>query len=67
MKFIAVAEGQADVYLRFAPTMEWDTAAGQAVLEQAATWSGPMARRLATAKSSGAYAIRAFIAWGRKA
>ena len=59
VKFIAVAEGQADVYLRFAPTMEWDTAAGQAVLEQAATWSRPMARRFATARSSGAYAIRA--------
>ena len=28
-----VAEGWADVYPRFAPTMEWDTAAGQAVVE----------------------------------
>ncbi len=28
-----VAEGSADVYPRFAPTMEWDTAAGQAVAE----------------------------------
>ncbi|MCB0389550.1 MAG: 3'(2'),5'-bisphosphate nucleotidase CysQ, partial [Winogradskyella sp.] len=26
-----VAEGHADVYPRFAPTMEWDTAAGQAI------------------------------------
>ncbi|HPF97773.1 MAG TPA: inositol monophosphatase family protein, partial [Mangrovimonas sp.] len=26
-----VAEGKADVYPRFAPTMEWDTAAGQAI------------------------------------
>ena len=26
-----VAEGSADVYPRFAPTMEWDTAAGQAI------------------------------------
>ena len=28
-----VAEGKADVYPRFAPTMEWDTAAGQAICE----------------------------------
>ena len=35
LKFCLVAEGQADVYPRFGPTMEWDTAAGQAVLEAA--------------------------------
>lgn len=35
LKFCAVAEGRADVYPRFGPTMEWDTAAGQAVLEAA--------------------------------
>jgi 3'(2'), 5'-bisphosphate nucleotidase len=34
LKFCLVAEGAADVYPRFAPTMEWDTAAGQAVVEQ---------------------------------
>ena len=33
MKFCLVAEGRADLYPRFGPTMEWDTAAGQAVLE----------------------------------
>ncbi len=32
IKFCLVAEGSADVYPRFAPTMEWDTAAGHAVL-----------------------------------
>lgn len=31
LKFCLVAEGKADVYPRFAPTMEWDTAAGQAI------------------------------------
>ncbi len=31
LKLCLVAEGSADVYPRFAPTMEWDTAAGQAV------------------------------------
>lgn len=31
LKFCIVAEGHADIYPRFAPTMEWDTAAGQAI------------------------------------
>lgn len=31
LKLCLVAEGAADVYPRFAPTMEWDTAAGQAI------------------------------------
>lgn len=35
LKFCLVAEGRADVYPRFAPTMEWDTAAGQAICEAA--------------------------------
>ena len=33
LKFCMVAEGKADLYYRHGPTMEWDTAAGQAVLE----------------------------------
>jgi 3'(2'), 5'-bisphosphate nucleotidase len=33
IKLCLVAEGAADVYPRFAPTMEWDTAAGQAICE----------------------------------
>ncbi|WP_019394592.1 3'(2'),5'-bisphosphate nucleotidase CysQ [Priestia filamentosa] len=35
LKFCLVAEGKADVYPRFAPTMEWDTAAGHAIVEEA--------------------------------
>jgi len=35
LKFCLVASGEADLYPRFGPTMEWDTAAGQAVLEAA--------------------------------
>ena len=35
LKICLVAEGEADVYPRLAPTMEWDTAAGQAVAEAA--------------------------------
>ncbi len=33
LKFCLVAEGEAEIYPRFAPTMEWDTAAGQAICE----------------------------------
>jgi 3'(2'), 5'-bisphosphate nucleotidase len=35
LKFCRIAEGLADIYPRFAPTMEWDTAAGHAVLRYA--------------------------------
>lgn len=33
LKLCLVAEGKADIYPRLAPTMEWDTAAGQAIAE----------------------------------
>lgn len=35
LKLCMVAEGQADCYPRFAPTMEWDTAAGSAICKYA--------------------------------
>jgi 3'-phosphoadenosine 5'-phosphosulfate (PAPS) 3'-phosphatase len=35
LKFCLIAAGEADLYPRLGPTMEWDTAAGQAVLEAA--------------------------------
>jgi 3'(2'),5'-bisphosphate nucleotidase len=35
LKFCLVAEGKADLYPRFGPTSEWDTAAGHAVLRAA--------------------------------
>ena len=35
LKFCLVAEGKADIYLRDLPTMEWDTAAAQCVVEAA--------------------------------
>ena len=35
LKFCRVAEGTADLYPRFGPTMEWDTAAGHAILNAA--------------------------------
>lgn len=35
LKFCLIAEGKADIYPRFGPTNEWDTAAGQGVLDAA--------------------------------
>ena len=35
LKICMVAEGRADLYVRHAPTMEWDTAAGDAILRYA--------------------------------
>ena len=35
LKFCLIAEGGAEIYPRFGPTSEWDTAAGQALLEAA--------------------------------
>jgi 3'(2'), 5'-bisphosphate nucleotidase len=35
LKFCLIAEGKSDLYFRSGPTMEWDTAAGQAIVESA--------------------------------
>ncbi len=35
LKFGLIAEGSADIYPRFSPTMEWDTAAGQIIVTEA--------------------------------
>lgn len=35
LKFCLIAEGKADIYYRHGPTMEWDTAAGQAIVQAA--------------------------------
>ena len=35
LKICKIAEGEADIYPRFGPTMEWDTCAAQIVLEEA--------------------------------
>jgi len=34
LKFGMIAEGKADIYPRFAPTMEWDTAAGHVIVKE---------------------------------
>jgi len=35
LKFMLIAEGKAHIYPRIAPTMEWDTAASQIIVEEA--------------------------------
>ena len=35
LKFCMVAEGRVDIYPRFGPTSEWDTAAAQCIVEEA--------------------------------
>jgi 3'(2'), 5'-bisphosphate nucleotidase len=67
LKFCLVARGEADVYPRFGPTMEWDTAAGQAVLEAAGgTVTTPMGARFTYGKSDNGFTNGPFIAWGRE-
>jgi 3'(2'), 5'-bisphosphate nucleotidase len=68
VKFIEIARGRADLYPRFGPTMEWDTAAGQAVLEAAGgTVVDVNGHPLRYGKSETALRNPSFIAWGRRA
>jgi 3'(2'), 5'-bisphosphate nucleotidase len=61
LKFCIVAEGRADIYPRAAPTSEWDTAAGHAVLLAAGGLvDGPDGSSLRYGKR--AYLNRAFVA-----
>jgi len=34
LKLVMIAEGEADIYPRLAPTMEWDTAAADAIVRE---------------------------------
>jgi len=61
LKFCIVAEGKADIYPRAAPTSEWDTAAGHAVLLAAGGLvDGPDGKPLRYGKK--AFLNRAFVA-----
>jgi 3'(2'), 5'-bisphosphate nucleotidase len=65
LKFCLLAEGEADVYPRFGPTMEWDTAAGDAVLRAA---GGAVVDEtgvtLRYGKADAQYRNGPFVAWG---
>ncbi|WP_425407762.1 3'(2'),5'-bisphosphate nucleotidase CysQ [Hyphococcus sp.] len=67
LKFCLVAEGVADIYPRFGRTMEWDTGAGQAVLEAAGgrVVTHPENEPLLYGKKSRGYDNPHFIAWGK--
>ena len=65
LKFCAVAEGEADVYPRFGPTMEWDTAAADAVLRAAGgTVLDAQGETFRYGKAAARYRNGAFVAWG---
>jgi 3'(2'), 5'-bisphosphate nucleotidase len=65
LKFCLIAEGLGDVYPRFAPTMEWDTAAGDAVLRAAGgAVLDPSGRPLRYGKAESKLRNGPFIAWG---
>nr|WP_105384593.1 3'(2'),5'-bisphosphate nucleotidase CysQ [Neorhizobium alkalisoli] len=71
LKFCLLAEGAADLYPRFGRTMEWDTAAGDAVLRAAGGVTlGLDGEPLRYGKTSQAgvidFANPDFIAWGRR-
>ena len=67
LKFCLLASGEADLYPRMGPTMEWDTAAGDAVLRAA---GGRVTLEdgvtpLAYGKADAGFRNPTFIAWGR--
>ncbi len=66
LKFLLLARGDADVYPRFGPTMEWDTAAGQAVLEAAGgIVFDPEGGILRYGKTDKGLKNSGFVAWGQ--
>ncbi|MBS0240734.1 MAG: 3'(2'),5'-bisphosphate nucleotidase CysQ [Proteobacteria bacterium] len=67
LKFCAVARGDADIYPRLAPTMEWDIAAGHAVLAAA---GGAVTMSDGTpmvyGKAGAGFRNTEFVAWGTR-
>lgn len=71
LKFALLAEGEADLYLRYNRTMEWDTAAGDAVLRAAGgsvlTADGaPLAYGKINRLDEADFVNPGFFAWGRR-
>ena len=66
LKFCLIAEGEADVYPRFGPTMEWDVAAGEAVLRAAGgRVATPDGGAFVYGKADAGFRNGPFIAWGK--
>ena len=67
LKLLMLARGQADVYPRFGPTMEWDIAAGHAVLAAAGgAVVDTEGKPLRYGKTEAGLRNPSFIAWGRR-
>jgi 3'(2'),5'-bisphosphate nucleotidase len=67
LKFCVIAEGRADLYARLAPTCEWDTAAGHAILQAAGGVVLDLdGDPLAYGKVEKGLINSGFIAWGRQ-
>ena len=67
LKFCLIACGEADVYPRFGPTMEWDTAAGHAILSAAGGCVLALdGTPLRYGKSDAGFRNDGFVAWGRR-
>ena len=67
LKFCLLACGEADLYPRLGPTMEWDTAAGHAVLAAAGgTVSELDGRPLRYGNTGRRFLNPYFVAWGRR-
>jgi 3'(2'), 5'-bisphosphate nucleotidase len=67
MKFCLIADGAADIYPRLAPTSEWDTAAGHAILVAAGgVVLAPDGAPLSYGKSTAGFLNPGFLAWGRR-
>jgi 3'(2'), 5'-bisphosphate nucleotidase len=65
LKFCRIAEAGIDVYPRFGPTMEWDTAAGHAVLAAAGGQVlHPDGSPFLYGKAAAGYRNGSFVAWG---
>ncbi len=68
LKFLLVAKGEADIYPRFGPTMEWDTAAGHAVLVAAGGHVFDLeGEPLGYGKTAQGLRNGGFVAWGAQA
>ncbi len=66
LKFCLLAQGEADVYPRFSPTMEWDIAAGDAILRAAGgAVLGEDGKPMPYGRLARGFRNDGFVAWGR--
>lgn len=68
LKFCMIARGDADIYPRLAPTMEWDIAAGHAILAAAGgSVTTPEGQPMRYGKAEAGFRNGYFVAWGTPA